>query len=255
MYQLLTTLLQPHAVLSLGLLVAVLLMLRSTSPRRLHRVLVVVLAAAMVLLSTPLAGYLAMRTLEGGYSPREEPPAATDTIVLLAGGVRIYDGPEEHFRLSSATTARCLHALWLYRKAGGCRIVLTGGKVDPTLPGPAEAQAMHDFLVTQGVREADLLVEDKSRSTFENAQCCRALLEERKIGAVILVTDAAHMPRAARCFRAQGVEVAEAPCNYQAGYLRWSPAALLPHATGAEKVQDAVHEWLGLAWYWLLGRI
>jgi len=255
MYELLATLLQPLPALSLGLLVAAVLLARSNSPRRLHRVLLVALAAAMVLLSTPLAGYLALRTLETVYPPREEPPAGTDTIVVLAGGVRVYDGPEEHFRLSSATIARCLHALWLYRKAGGCRIVLTGGKVDPTRPGPTEARAMSDFLVAQGVRPSDLLVEDSSRSTYENALYCRALLQQQNIAAVILVTDAAHMPRASRCFRAQGVEVAEAPCNYEAGYFRWSPTVLLPRATGAERVQTAVHEWLGLAWYWLLGRI
>jgi uncharacterized SAM-binding protein YcdF (DUF218 family) len=255
MYHLLTTLLQPLPALSLGLLVAALLVLRRNSPRRLHRVLLVAFAAGIVLLSTPLLGYWALRTLENVYPPRDSAPTKADTILVLAGGVRIYDGPEEHFRLSPASTARCLHALWLYRKAGGCRIVLAGGKVDPTLPGPAEAQAMRDFLVAQGVRPSDLLLEDHSRSTYENALYCRALLEEHKTAAVVLVTDAAHMPRASRCFRAQGVEVVEAPCNYQAGRLRRSPTVLLPCAQGVEGVQTAVHEWLGLAWYWLLGRI
>jgi hypothetical protein len=34
-----------------------------------------------------------------------------------------------------------------------------------------------------------------------------------------------------------------------------SITSVLPSAGGMQGVNDASHEWLGLAWYWLRGRI
>ncbi len=70
---------------------------------------------------------------------------------------------------------------------------------------------------------------------------------------MILVTDATHMPRALRCFRAQGIEVVPAPCNYRTTPLRWSIAMLIPQYYALGGFHAAAHEWLGMAWYRLRG--
>ena len=71
----------------------------------------------------------------------------------------------------------------------------------------------------------------------------------------VLVTDAAHMRRSLAVFRATGLEVIPAPCNYFAGRFRWSPQMLLPASGALDNVDYAAHEWLGLAWYRLHGRL
>ena len=62
------------------------------------------------------------------------------------------------------------------------------------------------------------------------------------------------MPRAIGVFRRAGFPVEPYPVNW---YTRGAMDALRPFATVAEGLQrtdTAVHEWIGLAIYWLTGR-
>jgi uncharacterized SAM-binding protein YcdF (DUF218 family) len=153
------------------------------------------------------------------------------------------------------TLHRCLHAARLYREGPACPILVSGGKVDPESEGPACARVMASFLRRLGVRRRDLVLEDRSRNTYENARESARLLEERGLRKVVLVTDAVDMYRAERCFRKQGVEVVPAPCHYRATRFRLDLFTFLPSPGAARGFQRAWHEWLGTAWYRLHGRI
>jgi hypothetical protein len=63
------------------------------------------------------------------------------------------------------------------------------------------------------------------------------------------------MPRAVRCFRKQGLVVTPSPCRHRATEFCFCAASLLPDPRAAAACAEAAHEWLGLAWYWLCGRI
>lgn len=210
---------------------------------------------ALAALSTPAVAHLAASSLEYRYPPRRDRPKVSDTIVVLGGGVRPADGVRIETELGEDTLYRCLHAARLYHEGERCSMVLSGGKVDPRRPGPTCAEAMRDFLLSQGVAESDLVLESGSRSTYENALRTAELLAGRDIDRIILVTDALHMYRAEACFAAQGLEVAPSACHHRATRFRWSPLIFLPGPGGAEGVYEAAHEWLGLGWYWLHGRI
>jgi uncharacterized SAM-binding protein YcdF (DUF218 family) len=98
-------------------------------------------------------------------------------------------------------------------------------------------------------------VENKSRTTYENATESKKLLEERGISHIVLVTDATHLHRAVLCFRKQGLEVT--PCGCRQRKTRFEPSLydFLPGVSGLDDVETACHEWVGLAWYRLAGRI
>ena len=98
-------------------------------------------------------------------------------------------------------------------------------------------------------------IESTSRSTYENAVECRKLFERKGIRKIVLVTEATHMRRAALCFRKQGVEVVPAACHQRATEFKFSILNFLPSPNAADGISDSVHEWLGLAWYRLRGRI
>lgn len=98
-------------------------------------------------------------------------------------------------------------------------------------------------------------LETQSRTTYENAVESKRLLEQRGIGKVVLVTEAIHLPRGVGCFRRQGFEVVPAACQYRATRFELAPSRFLPNANAALNFQEVWHEWLGLAWYWLRGRI
>lgn len=66
---------------------------------------------------------------------------------------------------------------------------------------------MRRMALTNGVPEAALLIEPHSRDTVGNARDTARLLRGRDWRTVILVSDKAHLPRAALLFRIAGVEV------------------------------------------------
>ncbi len=59
-----------------------------------------------------------------------------------------------------------------------------------------EAQAMYNYLSSKGVDAKDLIIEDKSYSTFENLENAKKLMEEYGYKHPIVVTSDYHLPRA-----------------------------------------------------------
>jgi uncharacterized SAM-binding protein YcdF (DUF218 family) len=210
--------------------------------------------AALVLLSLPAVSHLEMGSLEWQYPPPREPPARVEALVVLGGSVRTADAVRPRAEPGTDTVYRCLHAAELYRAAGGCPVVVSGGRVHGP-SGPSCAGVMRDFLTGVGVNGADVSTQDESRTTYENAANTRKLLEARGVRRVVLVRDAAHMARAAGCFRRQGLEVVPAPCNYHATTFDWSADEFVPGPAAAQRSAEAFHEWGGTLWYWLTGRI
>ena len=145
---------------------------------------------------------------------------------------------------------RCLLAARLYAEGPPCPVLASGGKVFADTPGPAYAAVLADFLEQLGVKPSDLVREEASRNTHENAVECARLLKEKGIGRVVLVVDAVDMRRAAACLRREGIVVFPAPCHFRATGFPSSVGALLPGPHAAEQVERVWHEWLGLAWYW-----
>ena len=255
MYSLVVALLRPFTLVFLGVLIWTVVLWRTGRLKGRGLLGLGALLGILTLISMPLVEYAALGSLEWAYPPRREMPPEVDTIVVLSGALSVYDDSGEHVELAPDSLLRCLHAAELYRRAGGCRMVLCGGKVDPTGPGPTLAGAMGDFLIELGVKRSDLLLEEKSTSTYENALGCSALLEQHDVRRIVLVTDATHMLRASRCFSKLGIEVVPAACNHHATRLKWSATGFLPSAGAAGGVTLVCHEWLGLAWYRLHGRI
>jgi uncharacterized SAM-binding protein YcdF (DUF218 family) len=255
MYRIVTSLAQPYTLLFLllGLAVANLWRKRRESRRRL--LVLTSLVVLLGILSTPVVGAFALRTCEGRFAPLEQRPGDAEAIVVLAGAVSLEDETGGPAQMEADTVHRCLHAAELYRQGAACLVLVSGGKVSAAVPGPAFARVMQGFLIRLGVRESDLLVEDSSRTTHENAVESRRLLDRHHIRKIVLVTDALHMGRALRCFRKQGLEVVPAPCYFRGGCRDFTLRDLLPAPSGADDCRDAVHEWLGVLWYQLQGRL
>jgi uncharacterized SAM-binding protein YcdF (DUF218 family) len=209
--------------------------------------------AALVLLSLPCVAHLEMGSLEWQYPSLREPPADAEAIVVLAGGIRPADALRPRSEPAEDTVYRCLCGAELYRQLGGRPVAVSGGRVDGNPADPSCAEVMRDFLQGLGVSAADILLEDESRTTHENATGCRELLERRGLRRIVLVTDAGHMLRAAHCFRRQGFDVVPAPCNRHATRLPRSAGAVVPDVGALGQSEYAWHEWLGVVWYWCRG--
>lgn len=254
MYLTLAELLQP---LPLGSLVA--LVMWGAAYRRHHawrRVLLTLFIPwGVVMVScTPAAAYLAAGAFEWWYRPLHHPPSEAQAIVVLGSGRIPPDVWIDKTRLDDDSIARCLHGAELYHAGERRPVVVCGGKRDKTEHGQSLAHVMRELLMRLGVAEEDIVMEETSRDTFENATATAGLLEPRGIRRIVLVTDATHMARAARSFRGQGSDVIPAPCNYRATQFAWRPTQFLPQARGARDMQAVCHEIVGTIDFWIQGR-
>jgi uncharacterized SAM-binding protein YcdF (DUF218 family) len=80
-------------------------------------------------------------------------------------------------------------------------------------------------------------------------------LDDRRLSRIVLVTEACHMIRASACFTKTGLAVTPAPCQFVTGGFQAGVSTFLPSSGAARGTEKVVYEWLGLAWYWLHGRI
>jgi uncharacterized SAM-binding protein YcdF (DUF218 family) len=255
MYRLIAELVDPFVVCHLILGAALALLWRSKEVPR-GRLWVLTFAfLGLLLVCTQPGAYVAAGSLEWAIPPRYDLPEGTQAIVVLGGRVDPANDVRTRPLLGDEGTMRCLKAAQLYREGGPCLVVASGGNPDPTHPGPPCGKAMADFLADVGVARENLMWEGTSRTTYENALETRRLLKPHGIQRIVLVTSATHLKRSERCFQAQGFEVAPRGCCYRATEMTWSPFALLPSAEAAQTTSAAAHEWLGLVWYWMHGRI
>jgi uncharacterized SAM-binding protein YcdF (DUF218 family) len=99
-------------------------------------------------------------------------------------------------------------------KASGLPLLTSGGLHYGTPPSEAQLMAdslRDDFSVTVRWQEGE------SRTTWENAQFTAQMLLPQGIKRVVVVTQAAHMPRAVWSFRKAGFDVVPAPVGFLGG--------------------------------------
>jgi uncharacterized SAM-binding protein YcdF (DUF218 family) len=244
--------LQPLPIFWLLVALALANLWRRRQETRKRLLLVVVPFLLLTIFSLPIVGALMVGSLERQFEPMTVRPLDAGAIVVLASYVyppiRTGAAPE----MDETSYDRCLKAAEVYRLGPACPIVVSGGA---TARAVNCALAMRDFLVQLGVKSEDVVVEGTSETTYENAVETSKLLSERGISKIILVTDAGHLLRAVKCFRKQGMEVVPCGCEYRILDFDISLSSFLPQPGAARGCQLAMHEWLGLAWYWLRGRI
>lgn len=197
--------------------------------------------------------YLIVGSLEWRYPFVETVHSDVEAIVVLSGTVHTTDTVRPFPELGPSTIERCLHAAKLHKSAPDKPILVSGGMVE--VDGAVAAPLMRDFLIRQGVNEQLIFLEDKSRTTYENAVECARILREKGIQRIALVTTAMHMRRSVASFEKQGLTVRPCPCGHLATGYRFQWADFLPDGTSAYHIETASHEWLGYLVYWLRGQV
>ena len=179
--------------------------------------------------------------------------AKGDVIVLLGGGVndKVPDltgsgAPSEGMMPRLVTAVRLQRQLDI-------PILISGGAV--YAGRSAEAPVIRRFLLDLGVPAHQILIEDKSRDTIENARFSRVILQQHRFRQPLLVTSAFHMRRSLEAFRREGIAITPVPANFFTAPGRatiW--ADLLPESGALYGTATALREYLGLLYYHLGGQ-
>lgn len=215
------------------------------------------LVAGVVLLLiagySPLANVLLL-SLSERFPPWSESGLAPDGIIVLGGAINSEVSAARGVLELDASAERVLAALDLARRYPQARIVYTGGSGNLIQRSAAEAPLAGELLKRFGVGADRVVLEDKSRTTTENAAYTRALVSPKPGELWLLVTSSFHMPRSMVAFRAAGFDVVAYPVDWRTrGPEDWRlPFATL--AAGLARTDVAVHEWAGLLAYRLGGK-
>ena len=223
--------------------------------QRRGRVFVLLGILLLLFFSYDVTSGLLLRPLETRYPPfGAETLAAAKEIKWIAvlGGGHI-DSPTipATSRLSEAAAARLIEAVRIHRELPGSRLILSGGAI---YTASSEAKTMADAAPYFGIKAKDVVLEAQSRDTEEEALRIREIIGT---GRLILVTSAAHMPRSMSLFRKVGLDPIPAPAHFLAleGSGKIVPHNFFPSAEGLRQSEIAVHEYLGILWAKLRGRI
>jgi uncharacterized SAM-binding protein YcdF (DUF218 family) len=217
--------------------------------RRGFRLVAFATLALLAIAVLPVGQWLAM-PLEARFPPPVL-PAAVDGIIVLGGAVepRI---TQAHGQVAlNGAAERLVEGLALARRYPEARLLLVGGDASILGRGVDEASLMRRLFVEQGIDPKRILVEDRSRDTFENARFARDLAQPKPDEIWLLVTSAMHMPRAVGCFRRVGWQVVPFPTDYRTEAPPEPGFFLSEHLL---LVDVATKEWVGLVAYRVLGR-
>lgn len=205
-----------------------------------------------------LAGFLPLgavlsHKLESRFPPWDASRGAPDGIVVLGGAIIPALSLDYAPPAVGSEAARIIAIAKLARDYPNARIVYSAGDASVMGNEAPEANFLYPLLDSLGVPRTRVMLEERSRNTAENAAFSKKLVQPKPGERWLLVTTAQHMPRAVGSFRRVGFAVEAYPVAWHTRrQLRLGPMETL--GRGLDKLDYAVHEWLGLLSYWLTGR-
>lgn len=200
-------------------------------------------------------GALLLHPLEDHFARPDPAPTDVAGIIVLGGGfeggVNLVRGGYE----LNASGDRFVEAAVLARRYPQARVVVTGGNGSMTLEGEGDGETAPRLLTALGVEPTRLVLETRSRNTYENAVFTRELVQPRQDETWLLVTSAFHIPRSVGLFRKAGFDVVPWPADYRTAGNEPIGLARDNVADSMQNLSLGVREWIGLLAYRLTGRI
>ena len=126
----------------------------------------------------------------------------SDAIIVLGAAVN-NDQPSLVFK------ERINHAITLYEQGVAPVIIFTGGY--GAGESYAESEVAAAYALSNGVKEAALLIETSSRTTKENLKEAKQLMAKNELSTAVLVSDPLHMKRAVKMAGDLGMSVVSSP--------------------------------------------
>ena len=172
-----------------------------------------------------------------------------DAIILLGGG--IMEGVPDISGTSipsSDMTVRIVDAVRLYKKYK-LPIVVSGGNVSGKVK---EAAVVGRFLIDLGVKQKDIILEDLSMDTVENALNVKDIFKKKGYKKGLLVTSAYHIRRSEFLFKKTGLDVYPHSCGISSNEeVLPDLYAFLPNAGDLGKTGIIMKETMGIIFYYI----
>ena len=200
---------------------------------------------------TPLSN-AALRSLEDRYQPPTSDLGRYAGMIVLGGAFSRDDGRGHGQIALGCSGERVVIPVPIMNQYPHMRLLFTGGEAALFPTGKSEASVARRYFERMGLEASRIIFEDASRNTFENSAMSARLPSVDTKVPWLLVTSAAHMPRAMATFVHAGWNVTAYPVDYTSAV----DASLINFSLvgGADAWQIALREFIGFFVYRAAGK-
>jgi uncharacterized SAM-binding protein YcdF (DUF218 family) len=239
-----------NCLITIGLIGVVLL---CTPLRRLASWLVVTSVVLLAVAGFSPLGHLLILPLEQRFPPWDPSHGAPDGVVVLGGAIIPDVSLARGEPALNEAAERITATAELARRYPNARIIFSGGTGALFQPEP-EAPVAVKALTALGVAPDRITAEEQSRNTIENAVFSELIAQPKPGERWLVVTSAFHMPRSIAAFRAAGFPIEAYPVDWRTRGPIDETAPFASFTDGLVTTDTAMHEWVGLVAYRLLGK-
>ncbi|WP_246843725.1 YdcF family protein [Leptospira biflexa] len=182
---------------------------------------------------------------------KEYPPISlqatpkVDVAIVLGGMIQTISSVKARPELTDSAD-RITDAIRLYKAGKVKKILFTGGSGLLLSDTYREADLAKSLFIDLGVKEEDIILENNSRNTYENAVETKKILMEKNFQSFLLITSAFHMKRSLGCFQKQNLNVFPFPTDYRSFNTDSGAFELyLPSAGYLDLTTISIKEWVG----------
>jgi uncharacterized SAM-binding protein YcdF (DUF218 family) len=224
--------------------------------RRWPRVAVASQVAALLVLYVfsvePVVAVLT-RATEAAAVSTYQPDVVYDAVILLGGGLDAGATERSGQPEYNAAPERMMRTFELLHDGRARQVLITGGNIDTRPEALVEANVLAAQLEHWGIAPERIVKEGRSRNTRENALQSEPLIRAHGWKSLLLVTSAAHLPRAAGCFAAVGVRADTLAVDIRSSPLPPSKMSWLPRMGALNQSTDMLRELAGRLVYRVRG--
>jgi len=168
---------------------------------------------------------------------------------IVLGGYSYYNKEIQHIDFNDRGD-RLISAIELYKLGKIKKIIISGGNGELINNGMKESEWSKSFMINMGVESKDILLENSSRNTMENAQNTAILIKNDISQKSLLITSAGHMKRAKFCFNKNNFNIDCYPTDISNSDITLTVDYLfIPNIDALEKWESLIHEWIGYIVY------
>ena len=213
--------------------------------RKTGKYLLIIAAVIYLIFATGPVSFWLLGNLEYQYPylQNSEEIKEVETIVILTAYAEADSKIPLSSRVSSSSAFRLLEAVRIFTLAPHSNIIITGYGDIPKI--------MKELLISMGLPANKILIENESDNTFESAKNIQPFVGKNTFA---LTTSAGHMPRSMKIFKKLEMNPMPAPTEFltRKNYLAIS---YLPSPLHLRYSDLAVHEYIAIFWYRILGYI
>jgi len=177
-------------------------------------------------------------------------PTTTYDVGIVLGGIADIDTITKAHNFNKYAD-RLIEAEQLYRQGVIKKIMLSGGNGMLFKNEYVEANAMQNHLIKNQIPSKDIIIENTSRNTKENAFNSAQIINQKMPNeSILLITSAQHMRRAQYCFDKANIKTTAFPTDCTNSYPNYGiEYLLLPRVDAIVKWETLIHEWIGYIVY------